>query len=759
MKIVGICSKGYPFPAGGRAVLTGGAQITNLTFLRALAERYGHSCELLVRFPLSRSANDGLVRISSFRDLCEMRQKLEHARPDALLVALGASSDAARIGYHLGIPTLIYHHGYECCPPTPTEKSRWRLALEDDWLAPAQIEFLKRQAKRSIACSNFLRDFIRRRGGVCQQTIYPEFDLDRIRCRRPGGGDAVTAVCGHSYKGADILLALARRFPRQTFRLAGDVDPSLRSAFEALENVDLTGPLGPHRLFEGTGIVLMPSQWPEPFGRLAVEAMSNRIPVLASAVGGLQEAASAAEMQVRQYRSVEAWESKLGALLSRGATYRANVEHGVDLARRFTSGHATEMLERALQLVAGGSKRRFRPDRIVALCGENSARTAFAMINASWSKARLGSSRTRFRHLRNLTEPSAVPVDVFIQHDYQQNFSELSLPDEGKLVAVRTWDFGPFPPSWAEKINHEFDQLWVHTSWVKENAIRGGVDPGKVFVVPLGINPLTFRPNGPVRHLPSRKSFRFLFVGKTIIRKGVDILLQAYTTAFSEDDDVVLVIKDNPSDVFYKGIDLGDEIIRLSRRSRTPEIVYIDDFLSKQGLASLYRACDAAVFPYRAEGFCLPIIESMGCGTPCIVPNFGAALDFCGPNNSFPVVARRIQLPVTGSFSINTLGFKTEVREVDFCEVSVDALAAQMRALYDGHREMIVEKGRKAAFTVRTRFTWKKSTEAMRAPIEKLWKQAVPSRFARRRRLARENEWAMEAARSLFLERIGAETR
>jgi len=757
MKIVGVCSKGYSFPAAGRPVLTGGAQITHLTFLRALAGRRGHQCELFVRFPVRRDAGDGPVRISSFRDLCELRSKLEQARPDVLLVALGVSSDAARIGHHLGVPSLLQHHAYECCPPTPNQKRQWGLASEDDWLSPAQIEFLERHAARSVACSSFLRDFIRRRGGICHQTIYPEFDPDRIRARKPGG-NAVTAVCGHAYKGAEILLALARRFPKQVFRLAGNVDPGLRAAFGALDNVRLTGPLPPYELFEETAVALMPSQWPEPFGRFAVEAMINRIPVLASAVGGLLEAAGARELQVRQYHSADAWESKLGELLSQAAARKANLEQGMLLARRFTNGRATEMLERELRRAAGGSKWRSRPDRIVALCGETSAKTAFALVNTNWSKVRARGSGTRFLQLRNPMELSPVPVDVFIQHDYQQNFAELSLPEEGKVVAVRTWDFGPFPPVWVEKINHECDQLWVHTAWIRENAIRGGVDPNKVFVVPLGFDEMTFRPRGPVRRLPTRKSFRFLFVGKTVIRKGVDILLKAYTAAFGPEDDVVLVIKDNPRDVFYKGIDLRDEIVRLARRPKTPEILYVDDFLTQPGLASLYRACDAGVFPYRAEGFCLPILEAMGCGIPCIVPNFGAALDFCGPHNSFPVSARRIQLPVTGSFAINTLGFEAEVREVDFCEVPVDGLAAQMRAVYDGHREAIAEKGRKAAFTARNRFTWKNSVDAMRTPLEKLRAKSAPIRLIRRRKLAREKEWVMEVARGLYLDRMTRES-
>jgi len=45
----------------------------------------------------------------------------------------------------------------------------------------------------------------------------------------------------------------------------------------------------------------------------------------------------------------------------------------------------------------------------------------------------------------------------------------------------------------------------------------------------------------------------FLFVGGTIIRKGIDFLLQAYLHAFSAADDVCLVIKDIGTQTVYKG--------------------------------------------------------------------------------------------------------------------------------------------------------------------------------------------------------------
>ena len=49
------------------------------------------------------------------------------------------------------------------------------------------------------------------------------------------------------------------------------------------------------------------------------------------------------------------------------------------------------------------------------------------------------------------------------------------------------------------------------------------------------------------------KKLKFLFVGGTIYRKGIDILLQAYVRTFNGLDNVSLIIKDMGGDSFYAG--------------------------------------------------------------------------------------------------------------------------------------------------------------------------------------------------------------
>jgi glycosyltransferase involved in cell wall biosynthesis len=123
------------------------------------------------------------------------------------------------------------------------------------------------------------------------------------------------------------------------------------------------------------------------------------------------------------------------------------------------------------------------------------------------------------------------------------------------------------------------------------------------------------------------------------------------------------------------------------------------------------------VFPFRAEGFAMPIVEAMASATPPIVPRFGACLDFCDQRTAFLVPARRIRLPVGRDLQFNTLGFREQVEEVDFCEVDPDVLATEMRRVVALPAEARAKVGAAAAERARA-FSWQSSFEKVRARLE-----------------------------------------
>ena len=360
--------------------------------------------------------------------------------------------------------------------------------------------------------------------------------------------------------------------------------------------------------------------------------------------------------------------------------------------------------------------RQTRRRRVLAFQGSRTGRSAFALVNARWSA---GLSATGEYSVIDYDPQASSPPDLLIHHDFESHFREFQPPRGTPSIAVRTWDFGPLPRAWTDKINAEYRQYWAHTEWIAQQARAAGVDPERIRVVPHGVDPLVFTPDGPRYDLPTKNKLAFLFVGGVSFRKGTDTLLAAWRKAFTASDDVVLVLKDHSKDLFYRDDTVRRSLADLETDPAAAEVIHIDSFLPEHELAALYRACDVAVFPYRAEGFCIPILECMASGTPTIVPRFGACLDFCSDETSYFTDAKRIRVPVHRRLTV-ALGFTDEVDDVDFCEVPVDALAGRLRDAANDSERQRAERSAAGVRVAHGGFTWDHAVAAVRRCLAEL---------------------------------------
>jgi glycosyltransferase involved in cell wall biosynthesis/Tfp pilus assembly protein PilF len=275
-------------------------------------------------------------------------------------------------------------------------------------------------------------------------------------------------------------------------------------------------------------------------------------------------------------------------------------------------------------------------------------------------------------------------------------------PASGDWILIQPWEYGVLPEDWVSHLAR-VQEMWVPSNFVRRTFVDSGVDPGKVKVVPNGIDPARFHPGIAPLELATRKSFKFLFVGGTIHRKGPDLLLEAYLEQFTSADDVCLVIKDFGGQDVYRGQTIEDQIRRAQAGPRAPEILYLNEDLPPEALPALYTACDALVHPYRGEGFGLPVLEAMACGLPVIVTGGGATDDFATDELAYRLPARR------RSFGGQISGLKL-VRPGWLLEPDRTALAGIMKTV-SLHREAARDKGRRASDYVRREWTWDKAAE------------------------------------------------
>lgn len=300
-----------------------------------------------------------------------------------------------------------------------------------------------------------------------------------------------------------------------------------------------------------------------------------------------------------------------------------------------------------------------------------------------------------------------VPQDlrITVRHRWPPNFAR---PETGKLVLIQPWEFGSLPCVWVESIAATVDEVWVPSTFVRDTYLRSFVVPGeKVVVVPNGVNPARFHPgvapynfaaNPKTRHLKP-DTVKFLFVGGTIARKGIDVLLDAYDRAFTARDNVTLIVKDFGANSFYANQGAGALIQALQAKPNAADIVYLTDDMSEAEIAALYAACDCLVHPYRGEGYGLPIAEAMACGKPTILTGYGAALDFANDANAYLIPSTLQRLPEKQISGMET------VEHPFWAEPDREALRALLRRVVE-NREEAAAKGARAATDISAKHTW-----------------------------------------------------
>ena len=153
------------------------------------------------------------------------------------------------------------------------------------------------------------------------------------------------------------------------------------------------------------------------------------------------------------------------------------------------------------------------------------------------------------------------------------------------------------------------------------------INPDKIHVIHNGYDEQRFRViDNPQPILDSyglKSGKYFLFVGSILKHKNIISLVQAFAQLESK---FTLVIAGVCKDAPYLGeIDNVAAGFGFSKN----QLRYLD-YVSDDNLPYLYNGAIACVLPSFHEGFGIPIIEAMACGTPVITSNCSAMPEVAG---------------------------------------------------------------------------------------------------------------------------------
>lgn len=247
----------------------------------------------------------------------------------------------------------------------------------------------------------------------------------------------------------------------------------------------------------------------------------------------------------------------------------------------------------------------------------------------------------------------------------------------GPKIAYNVWESTRQPDGFFDKLK-EFDELWVPSKWQRECSIEQGYDPNKIKVVPEGVDVHTFFPE-VVDPLDEYKDgrFKFLLFGRWDYRKSTKEIIQTFLKTFSPEEPIDLVVSiDNMWGEQMDGYKTTEE--RLEAYGLVDPRIKITHFPSREDYIKFLKTGHVFVSCARSEGWNLPLIEAMACGTPSIYSNCCAQLEFA--------TGRGIPINIIGEKAANLNDYgRYSMGDLpgNYYEPDFDHLSEMMRLVYE----------------------------------------------------------------------------
>lgn len=263
---------------------------------------------------------------------------------------------------------------------------------------------------------------------------------------------------------------------------------------------------------------------------------------------------------------------------------------------------------------------------------------------------------------------------------------------EGIKIAYNVWESTKYDDIFFEKLK-KFDQVWCPSEWQRQCIIKQGIKSDKVFVVPEAVDSKVFTPDFFSYDLDLYKDnrFKFLLIGRWEYRKATKEIIETFLKTFSKEEPVDLILFVDNADYSNDGMKTTEE--RLKHFNINDDRLKIVNFLKRPDYVKYLRNGHVFLSCSRSEGWNLPLIEAMACGTPSIYSNCSAQLEFA-KDKGHPV-------KIIGEKSVpNSVG--------NYYEPDFNDLSKVMRDIYINYWKY-KEIALKESQIIRTNFSWKNS--------------------------------------------------
>jgi len=217
---------------------------------------------------------------------------------------------------------------------------------------------------------------------------------------------------------------------------------------------------------------------------------------------------------------------------------------------------------------------------------------------------------------------------------------------QGKYVAFPFFELDTF----NEREKHHLgcpDKLCGTSEWAVKVLESQVPNRGDVYTVPLGIDTSIFNPNYSRKE---NENTVFLNCGKWEIRKGHDFLINLFHEAFTVDDKVELWMLPHNPFLTMEDIAGWENMYLDTPMGRAGKVKIFGWQKDHSDVANVMAGADCGIFPSRAEGWNLELLEMMAMGKQIIATNYSAHTEFCNTDNSMLVDIDGLELAFDGKW-------------------------------------------------------------------------------------------------------------
>lgn len=208
-----------------------------------------------------------------------------------------------------------------------------------------------------------------------------------------------------------------------------------------------------------------------------------------------------------------------------------------------------------------------------------------------------------------------------------------------KNIGRMYWEADKLPTDWVNIINNGLcDEVWASCQWNKDVYINSGVKK-PIYVIPPIINTEHKIHDESLLPIPYKDYYKFYSIFQWTPRKNPEALLRAYFNEFSNDENVLLVVK-----AYGAGASLGEQrsiketIVELKKQSSNKNpapVFYIGELIKPEQVELIHQQCQCYVSTSRAEGWNVPLTDAIGYNNQVITTQIGGITEHLNNTNAY----------------------------------------------------------------------------------------------------------------------------